>query len=668
MIPLRFRTVAWTIAAYLIAALPHLAAMPVWLAGTILAACGWRLTAAWHNWRPPHWIVRTSLTVLGVLTVIAAYGTLWGRRAATGLLCVMIAAKLMETFRLRDARMVASLGFFLVASQFLFSQRLVFLGYLLIACWVVTVALHVIEHNDEAPTAGAAPPGRLAWLDGVRGGAVLLVAAIPVALVLFALFPRLAQPLWGVPDHVLDGRTGLSETMSPGSIASLFVDDSPAFRVEFNGPIPEFQDRYWRGPVLWHFDGATWRRHFFSTRPADAVPAAGPEPYRYRVQLEPNEQRWLFSLDYPARWPDAAILTSDYQLLSKRPVTGLVSYEVVSEPDFTDSPVLFDTLRRAALDLPAGRNPRTLGRAAELRRQHEDDRDLIRAVLDWFNTDQFFYSLETAPLGRHGADEFLFDVKTGYCEYYASAFVILMRAAGIPARIVTGYQGGFWQRNGAYMLIRQSDAHAWAEVWLPESGWTRVDPTAAVSPTRITDGARQAVDSPRMLLDLEWVYRMRNRYDRLQHLWNRWILDFDAARQQRVLSRLGLSGLGPLGHSGVLIAALAVVMGPLAFLLWRRRVLAPAQSADQRAWRRLQARLTRRGLRPQVSETPLEYAHRVALELANGDELVELAFRFSQIHYGNARQAGPASAAEFRHQARRWRPVVNFSTGAAVKV
>lgn len=634
--------VNWTVAALLIAAAPHLAAMPAWLGLPVLAAAAWRSLAAWRGWRPPGLLIRIALAAGGVALVAAAYGSLWGRRAATGLLCIMLAAKLFEMFRPRDARLVAALCFFLVATQFLFSEKLVYLGYLLAGCWMATIALWHIQQGAHSAVPGRRVP--------VAAGA-MLATAMPFALVMFMLFPRLAQPLWGLPDHVLDGRTGLSDTMSPGSIAKLYADDRPAFRVEFDGPVPSHSTRYWRGPVLWRFDGATWRRLSRGLRSLTTPSGPAAADYLYRVQLEPHETRWLFALDYPVSRPSDALLTADYELIRKRPVTGLFRYEVASNPDPGDRPRLSATMRRAALELPDGRNPRTLELARTLRQEYPSDRALVEAVLNWFNQENFYYSLETAPLGRHGADEFLFDLRTGFCEYYASAFAILMRAAGIPTRIVTGYQGGYWHAAGNYLLIRHSDAHAWTELWFPDSGWTRVDPTAAVSPARIRDGAHLAlVDYRRGIGDWEWLRNLRNRYDVVQHLWNRWVLGFDAQRQQNMLAGLGLPRLPTGGLPLLLITALAVVMTPIAWLILRRERQARRDPA-MRLWRRLLRRLRRRGLVHEASETPLEFALRANPALEHGTEFVQLALMFNRIRYG---PEGTRWLPEFRRRIQDW--------------
>ncbi len=617
--------VAWTLAAFLIAALPHLLAMPPVLGIVVFVLCGWRLLAAYKRWRlPPGWL-RVLLTLAAITLLAVSYGGLWGRRAATGLLCLMLAAKMMELSRLRDLRMVASVSLFLIASQFLFNERLALLIYLFGGVLTAICALLRIQHLETGGP--SASPGAT---DLARQGALMLLSALPVALVLFVAFPRLAEPLWGLPDQVMDGKTGLSDSMSPGSIASLYIDDSPAFRAEFNAEPPPPEQRYWRGPVLWHFDGDTWERAFLASRTeAPQVPPRAGD-YRYTVQLEPHERRWLFALDYPVTKPEEARISLDFQITRRHPVTTLTEYSMRSNPAFTDMPRLPITLRQIALGLPDDRNPRTRQMARELRARFDDNRALIDHVLDWLRTEPFYYSLETAPLGRHGADEFLFDLRRGYCEYYASAFAVLMRAAGIPARIVTGYQGGFWQEGGQYLLIRQSDAHAWVEVWLAGSGWTRVDPTAAVSPARIESGARSVAGGG---TGLEWLRALRNRYDRLQHLWNSWVLGFDADRQHRMMNFLGLPGLSRTGMAFLMAGILGLVVAALAWA-WLRQ---PARSRDpvHRAWLRLIRRMRRRGLGPGIGETPLAWAERIAPRLAQGDHLQDLAWNYCRMRYGD---------------------------------
>ncbi len=650
-------TVLVVLAAFLVSVAPHLMAMPPMLWLFVAASLTWRLGAELRNWRPPGRLIRVGATFLGLGLVILHYGTLWGRRAATALLCVMVASKLLEMYRLRDGRMVAALAFFLVATQFLFSQRLELLLWLLASCWLAVAALLRIQRDEDAPRTTPVRSDHVGVMRVLKSGAGQLAFALPFALVLFALFPRLGSPLWGLPEEALDGRTGLSDEMSVGEIASLFNDDSPAFRVTFDGTVPARDRLYWRGPVLWRFDGRTWRRVFYANRPVERVPSIDDDSLRYRVQIEPTERRWLFALDYPARWPDEVRVSANFELLRDEPLTTLTPYTVISEPDFVDTPELSPLFRRLATELPEGSNPRTRERAIELRREYPNDAELIDAVLRWFNEGPFFYSLETAPLGRHGADEFLFDLRTGYCEYYASAFAVLMRHAGIPTRIVTGYQGGFWQAADDYLLVRNSDAHAWVEVWLEGRGWVRVDPTAAVSPSRILDGARGAVPGAGNWLDAEWIFALRNQYDRLQHLWNQWVLGFDADRQQSMLRRLGLQALGVTGQAALMIAAV-LLLGPLAWwLLGLLRRDPQRRDPIERAWRRVERRLRRRGVPRAPGETLREWTPRAAGAIANGGELERLAETYSRLRYG--RPVPEPAVRRFLERCRRWRPLVD---------
>ncbi|MDX1626220.1 MAG: DUF3488 and transglutaminase-like domain-containing protein [Wenzhouxiangellaceae bacterium] len=640
-------------AAFGVSALPHLAAMPWLPALAICAFVAWRMAAALRGWTPPARLLRIIVTMAGLGLIVMHYGTLWGRRAATAMLCMMMAAKLTETFRLRDGRVLAALCYFLVATQFLFDQQLGLLAYLFAAVVAATGALYSIQRDaDRLPSLG--PAATLAGASRVAGS--LLVLALPFALVLFVLFPRLSSPLWGLPEQALDARTGLSDEMSPGTIAELFNDDRPAFRVTFDGPRPEAADLYWRGPVLWRFDGRTWSRLGFLRRSPERVPSRLEAPWRYRVQIEPSERRWLFALPYPAAWPDEARLSADFELMRETPVTTLTSYSVTSDPVFVDSPDLSPVLRRIALSLPEASNPRTRRFAADLRiRYPDDDRALIDAVLRWLNTEPFFYSLQTVPLGRDGADEFLFDLRTGYCEYYASSFAVLMRAAGIPARIVTGYQGGFWQAADEYLLVRHSDAHAWVEVWLPGSGWTRVDPTAAVSPERVLQGARSAVGDGAGWFGAEWAYALRNQYDRLRHLWNRWVLDFDAESQRDVFDRAGLQAIGPIWRGLFTVLLAAAVLVPLG-LGFRAAVAAlPRGSALERAWARLLGRLRRAGVPISPDRSPREVAEAAAGVLDNADGLRALVADYRLARYGPPGEA-PADLRELARRLRGFRP------------
>ena len=647
-------TVVWTVLAFLVSAAPHLAAMPAALLAATLVGPAWRLAALWRGWGPPRFYFRLPLTLGGVSLVFLSYGSLWGRRAAASLLCVMLAAKMLELFRLRDLRMVASVAFFLVATQFLFSERLIYLGYLGIACWLATLALLKIQQDAQRPPQS----GKVTERQPLFDAGTTLAMALPFAIALFMLFPRLDQPLWGLPDNVMDARTGLSDTMRPGSIAELYADESPAFRVEFEGDVPPAGERYWRGPVLWNYDGDTWRQFSFSEMTEPPRPDAGPARYRYEVQLEPNEQRWLFTLDYPAQWSEDADLTGDYQLVRNSPVTSALRYEVVSEPEFLDNPEeLSAQFRQAALQLPDDRNPRTIEQAEAWREEFPDDRDLIDHVMGWFNTEEFYYSLDPGPLGRDAMDDFLFDLRDGFCEYYASGFATLMRAADIPARVVTGYQGGLWQDTGEYLLVRQSDAHAWVELWHEGQGWQRVDPTAWVSPDRIDLGLGGAVpegDNPPALSRRtpSWGRTLALQWDALNAYWDRWVLAYGPDMQRRLMDRLGLGDWQRmiLVLTGLMLLSLALLA---VLILWRR----PARPPDpvQQDWLRFCKRMADAGLPRGVSEGPRDYADRLIRERPDLAAQIDAIARL-YVHLRYTERGSTQQAQALRTQIARFRP------------
>ena len=610
MTPVAYNPMLWVIATLLVALLPQLATMPPLLVILALAPLAWRTVAEWRGWKPLPTLLRLAFTVTTLVLLVNTYGNLLGRRAAVSLLSMMLALKLLETFRARDARVVASLSLFLCATQFLFNQGMTMLVYGAACCVLALVAFALIARTEAfARVRQPAPPGR-GILSELTFGSRLMLLAVPLGVALFLFFPRWGSPLWGVPERSLDSKTGLSDTMTPGSIQSLFMDDSPAFRVSFESAVPPNEDRYWRGPVMWNFDGRQWEvgRSWGRALEAEDLPPLDGVDYRYEVQLEPHERHWLFALDYPAfKPPEARRLTRDFQLLTRRAVTRLMTYEVASDRDHLDSPNLEMTLRGMALALPDGFNPRTREFMAQWREETPSDPALVRRVLAHFNQQPFRYTLNPPLLSRHSVDEFLFDTREGFCEHYASAFTIMMRMAGIPARVVTGYQGGWYNERSGYLLVRQSDAHAWAEVWLEGVGWTRIDPTAAVAPSRVEDGALDALGGRRHWLDYEWVRELRNGMDWMNRAWNDWVIAFDSARQSGMLGFLGIERLD--SRALVLLLALAIALTALLVTPWLLR-LGRNRERDPvvRHWRRFLERLVKAGVPVSAAMGPLEVA------------------------------------------------------------
>ncbi len=422
----------------------------------------------------------------------------------------------------------------------------------------------------------------------------------------------------GIPEEALDARSGLSDSMTPGSIQSLFMDDSPAFRVNFEGVIPSNSELYWRGPVFWDFDGSSWKTSYLG-RNILATDKPDPEKalFRYEVQMEPTEQRWVFALDYPALTPRGTQMTVDYQLLARRPITKLRDYVMASDPNYFDSPVLKKTLRRAALELPEGFNPRTAELITQWRQEAGSDTEIVRKALNYFNQQQFHYTLNPPLLSRHTVDEFLFDTREGFCEHYASAFTVMMRLADIPSRVVTGYQGGWFNAIGSYLLVRQSDAHAWSEVWIRGSGWTRIDPTAAVAPSRVQKGAVESLAQRRHILDYEWLRNVRNTFDLFQRGWNNWVVAFNSDSQSRLFSIFGWDFLDATKLVIAMIAAILVISAIIYMLAPLLMKFRSPQKQDPllRTWQKFIRKLTRAGFTALPSMGPMELASKAIGQL-----------------------------------------------------
>lgn len=583
----------------------HAGHIPAWFSVASFGLIGAR---AWLRSRGtglvPAWL-RLPLAALLLAWVYYAFGSVFGREPGTMLGCGLLALKLLETERTRDAKVAIGFSAFVLMSALLFGQTLVFT---LLVCMVLLFLVSVLVALQLAPL----DPQRPLRAE-LRTAGGLILAGIPLACAAFLLVPRLASPLWGAPDAGQEARTGLAETMSPGQITELLIDDTPAMRVRFDAAPPPPQDRYFRTMVLWNFDGTTWSRGRSAVRlPVEQVRTGG-APLGYAITLEPTDRHWLPSLDVPLDAPADTRLGTDHVIVARNQVAQLRQYRVRSATRYVLEPELAPAARERALTLPQGFNPRTRELAARWRAEGRDPDAIVRAALDMFHAG-FSYTLTPALLGRHSVDDFLFDTREGFCEHYSSAFAVLMRSAGIPARVVTGYQGGWWNASDAYLLVRQSDAHAWTEVWLDRRGWVRVDPTAAVSPARIEFGAA-ATHSSGSWMQTGWIRDLRNRLDVVNRIWNEGILRFDRLRQQGLLTPFGVADAKP----GDLMLALSLVLAfvLLAATFWAIRA-SPRRRGDalDHAWSRLRRRLAGGGIEPRANEGPLDLLARVRLASA----------------------------------------------------
>lgn len=630
--------------------LPQVSELPLWCSLLGASIVLWRGVLAWQGQPLPSkwWLM--GLLALSVGLTLLTYKTLFGREAGVGLIVILLMLKTMELRARRDAFVVFFLSFFLMLTNFFYSQSLFTAAAMLLALLGLLTALV----NAHMPV--GRPP---LWHSARIAGGMALLGA-PIMVLLFVLFPRVA-PLWGLPSDAMEGRSGLSASMTVGNIASLALDESVAMRVQFEGALPHQSDLYFRGPVLSVFDGRTWQiqRYGMSrfARLSADLQVSG-QPIRYQVTLEPNRRPWLLVLDATPESPELAgyttQMTRELQWVLNKPVTDLLRYKVMSYLRFVHGPRTPVTGLQAFLELPDGSNPRTLQLATQWLQNPRyagfNQAQWAEVAMERLRTEGYRYTLDPGVFGQHSADEFWFDRKAGFCEHIASSFVILMRSLGVPARIVTGYQGGEQNAIDGLWTVRQSDAHAWAEIWQSGTGWVRVDPTSAVAPSRI--GSLQRLMAPRGAVanaifgqvSPELAQRLRAIWDAMNTQWNQWVLNYSQTRQLDLLRNMGFNAPRWQDLIVVLCAIMvAVSLTGAAWIAWQRQ--------HQDPWLRLLAHIAKRlqqsGVVVLPNSTPRQLAQQlnqqsaIASTKALEDWLMRLeALRYARVHasHGSLKQ------------------------------
>jgi len=633
----------------LLVLLPHAAHLPPWVSLLCGATLAWRAVITLRGRRMPSGLVLIPVAVAAMAGVLHSYQTLLGKDAGVAMLVLLVAFKMLEMHARRDLFVVVFLCLFLVLTNFFYSQS-IGTALLMLASMA---ALLTVQLSFQLT--GAVPPLRTRLLMGAR---ILLLAA-PLAAGAFVLFPRVEGPLWGMPDDARSARTGLSDTMAPGQMANLAQSEETAFRVRFDGPLPAQPQLYWRGPVLGSYDGRTWTRLRAAPameRPRPLSISVSGAPLRYQVTQEASNARWLFALEVPQTLPvlpDRGVtLSAELEIQASAPLTRRVRYELAS---FVHYRLQGDTgLENSAqwLLLPYGANPRAFAAGQRLRIAEPDPARRAAAVLRDFAGKGYAYTLQPPPLpGDDSIDQFLYRTRAGFCEHYAGAFVFLMRAAGVPARVVTGYQGGEPNPIDGYLTVRQSDAHAWAEIWLQGRGWVRVDPTAAVSPLRVQRGLAGALPTRAPFgMDVlgrliqpdpdSLLARVRYAIGAANNGWNQWVLNYTPQRQHDLIQRMQGS-LFDWRSLGTLALACLLLLAARKF--WRARRDDPVD----RLYSALCGRLAQLGLPRAPDEGPTAYAARIAgsgLAPGPSDAAGEFLRRYSAYRYGpRASASGSAS-------------------------
>ncbi len=624
----------------------HVSHLAPWLVALIALLGLWRYLAAVKQWPLPKLWLLLPLTLLAGLGVMVSYHGLLHRDASVALLALMLALKLMEARIKRDFILLIFGNLFLLICAFLFSQSLLLALYTLLPLLVLLLAWVSLNQMHQAT-----------WRFAARLALKILLQALPLAVLLFLLFPRLSSPLWGLPQDANKSMTGLSDSMQPGNISQLIQSSAIAFRVKFKGAIPKPSLLYWRGPVLWHYDGQTWQmRNPRYVASFERLQSKG-ESIDYTLTLEPHNRNWLLLLDMPTRLPlalrDKLSITPDWQIQANEPVRNRLRIDASASLNYVLGQELDPYSRELATQLNDDSNPRSFALAQSWRAAGLTPSQIIQSALNLYRQQPFVYTLSPPRLGRDAMDDFLFKTRRGFCEHYASSFVFLMRAAGLPARVVTGYQGGEMNPVDHYLIVRQSDAHAWAEVWLQDQGWVRIDPTAAVSPLRIESGIRAAFAGSGQLplmsrADYPLLRELFLNWDAVNNRWNQYVLGFDQQKQLSLLSQLTGRPVNwqDLVYYLVLlvsIASLLLFLGLLGYFRFKPQTQDPVLRHYQRFLRKL----SQAGVSIYAQEGALALAQRASLSLPrHAAKINAICNMYNQLRYA------PASAVSLQRFSR----------------
>lgn len=618
--------ILWSSAGLALSLAPHFLHLPIWITAIVLAALGWRSMQALKGWPAlPRWLL-VIFVILGGIAVFSRFYTVAGRDAGVALLVVMTSLKSLEGRNLRDMLILVILSYFLLATHFLYSQSIGTAAFMLLATVFITSTLIVMNQREA----------RISLPKRLQMGGRMLLMAVPMMILLFVLVPRINGPLWGFSNDQQGGITGLDDKMTPGTISSLIADNQVAFRVDFDGPIPSPGALYWRGPVMSAFTGQTWR--LLPRRPKNHIVVRSLSPAtRYSITLEPHGKRWLFALDMPSETVEKSFFTADLQLMSARPVNELRRYELGSFLQYRVGEEEDPAYLKLTRDFPLHVNPQTLAFGHQLAQQYQTPEQIINAALKFYREQEFFYTI-TPPLLEqiNPMDDFLFNSRQGFCEHYAGSFTLLMRAAGLSARVVTGYQGGEINEVGNYLIVRQSDAHAWSEVWIEGKGWVRVDPTAAVAPNRILSGLDDALSQGsgsgfRIEKKNPLLGRIMFSWDNIQRSWNNWVVDYNELKQRQLMQQLGI---GDSASSMVLLLVLSLITVSISYLAWGWWQQRPAPKPElEQILMPLFKRLQRQGQMRKASETLPEFIHRIAHSEPNRDLLQQIAALYHRLKY-----------------------------------
>lgn len=620
--------------ACLLVVINHLGSIADWISASAIGLMMWRgwLTLSGRK-LPPRWLLLPIASVL-MGAIYWQFRSFLGREAGVAMLILLLACKMLEMHAKRDLFVVVFLGFFLLLTSFFDSQSLGSAFQVLVSAFALLLAQLSFQFSEKTPSL---------W---VRCKLILkmLLLAAPLTLLCFYLFPRIQGPLWGLPSDANIARSGLSDSMAPGNISKLAMSDELVFRVKFLSETPAQSAMYWRAIVLSQFDGRSWTQIAQTTPQGTIKLEVNGKPIAQEITLEPGNNHFLFGLDSVPNPPElestATHLNDMGEMRSEQPINKRIRYQIFSHTNYRLNADFDEQQIQNNLRLPRSFNPETMQFAQKLQQSFPDQKSRIEAVLRYFREEKFYYTLEPPLLGRHSIDEFLFSSRAGFCEHYSSAFVVLMRAMGIPARVVTGYQGGLRNTQDGYYEIKQSDAHAWAEVWLEQAGWVRVDPTAAVAPDRIfknLDATQKNTGIAGMVSEFivqnSWTNDLRMRWSAVNNAWNQWVLNYNQSKQESLWKNLGFSNIN---WERTLLAVF--ILGLIVLTIFSIPLLSnrPKLTTYDKVYMIFCKKMHRRGWHPAIHEAPASFALRLhdqltATQIVVMDKFIAL---YLQIKYG----------------------------------
>jgi len=631
----------------LLVVFPNFSHLPLWLSLVVTALIIWRGCYELQLCSIPGKKVLFILTIMLLSGILFSYHTLVGRNAGSAMLLGLLCLKLFEIKSYRDIFLIINISLFSIVINFLFSQSIPVAITMIFALVFLFTALISFQHDYkklspsvdfEAVQKNEKQHFKLALK--------MLSQAIPFAVVLFILFPRINGPLWGLPEDAFSATTGLSDKMSPGKISQLSDNPEIAFRVAFDSEAPDPSKLYWRGPVMWSFDGYNWSAPKAERIELDTFKFRSlGDKTDYNITLQPHNKFWMFALDIPSTLPKGTLLSADIQVLSVLPVQKLRRFKISSYTNYVlpQHPKIPFT---RYLKLPPT-NANTLSKSRALiakLKHHSNPQKTVNNVLKYFSTQDFYYSRQPPLLNNNPVDEFLFETKRGYCEHYASSFTILMRLAGIPARVVTGYQGGELNPIDNYFIVRQSDAHAWSEVYLNEKGWVRVDPTAAIPPGNIENTAdalrlNSSLKKPDYLFEKNWfseqIKKTRFAWDAINNRWNQWVLGYNTKKQKAFFAAIGIEEISWQGLSQLLFGFLALLTAILAFVVFSNKTKNKTKDEVQQAYLKFLKKMKKQGLIKKEAEGSKDFAKRAIKKLPqHKTKIKSISYLYQKLRYG----------------------------------